>query len=175
MDINAAQAVVIQAADAHIEDAFSNGVDVDAVQLLNPIEGYNTVPDQYRIAGRKGVESTFAALLRALAEASPEVADLIYSPGFGPWSDTAYRPFRVTKDALGVVRFSGTMTIPGSAAGVTAVSIPAEFRPQTNLIAWGITSTGSICQTTVSSLGRVILDSSTSAGWVSFQLQYTVA
>ena len=47
MDINAAQAVVIQAADAHIEDAFSNGVDVDAVQLLNPIEGHNTVPDQY--------------------------------------------------------------------------------------------------------------------------------
>lgn len=172
MDITIAQAEVLTAVDPLIEDSYSNGVVLDSSPFLPKLEGYSNVPETYKAPGRKGVESTFAALLKAVASTSGTQAELNFLSGFGPWPSPDYRPIRVTMDAFGVVRFSGLVSSPGGAAGLFAFAIPPDFAPSQSLIFQVAGSGAATHQVTVAKSGLVTVDTAHGAGWLSFQFQY---
>lgn len=173
MDLSAKLGEIMQAAGPVIEDSYLNGVTIESADWLPGLPDYGKIPANYRAQGRQGVQATLAVLLKVLADADLDFAEITYSGGFGVWSDPAYTPLTATKDVLGRVVVSGLLLVPATVGGEVACVLPEGFRPTKNLIALG-SGSGGTPQLTLRSDGALVIDVAHSAGWISVSFVYTV-
>lgn len=173
MDLSAKLGEIMQAADPVIEDSYLNGVTIESADWLPGLPDYGKIPQNYRAQGRQGVQATLAVLLKVLADADLDFAEVTYSGGFGVWPDPNYTPFTVSRDVFGRVVVSGLLSVSATVGGEVVCLLPEGFRPAKNLISL-CAGSGGTPQLTLQSNGALVIDVAHSAGWISVSFVYTV-